>query len=110
MATLPDLITLKLANNEISSLAPLTRKTTEDGIVRWASLEELDLSYNRIAEVEEISCPRLRVLNLGWNEIRRLEGLESSEQLEELNLCNNQIGDCSKLRGLRRLRRLFLVR
>jgi len=78
-------------------------------MVRWASLEELDLSYNRIAEVEEVRCPKLRVLNLGWNEIRRIEGIEGSEMLEELNLCNNQISDCSKLRGLRRLRRLFAV-
>jgi Leucine-rich repeat (LRR) protein len=106
---LPDLIALKLANNEIASLAPLAKKATEEGSVRWASLEELDLSYNRIVDVEEVSCPKLRVLNLGWNDIRRIEGIENSEFLEELNLCNNQIGDCSKLRGLRRLRRLFIV-
>ena len=116
MALLPNLIHLKLNNNEIVSLQALSKKNSapvgdEGGQlqIRWPSLEILDLSYNKVTEIDELNCPKLKNLNLGWNEVRKIESLEGAENLEILNLCNNQISDFSKIKGLKILRELYLV-
>lgn len=61
MALLPNLKHLDLSNNEIVSLSSLSRKSTgedasSESSVRWPSLIELNLSYNKIVEVNEINC------------------------------------------------------
>ena len=54
--------------------------------------QELNLSFNSICRIENISPLRqLRVLNLAENRIRSIEGLEQLKLLEFLDLSGNQI-------------------
>lgn len=53
---------------------------------------ELNLSYNAIARIENLSAVRqLRVLNLAENKIGVIEGLEALAHLEVLDLTGNHI-------------------
>lgn len=114
MSHLPDLISLNASNNQISWIFPPSKKKVEESSgdqieTKWKSLTVLDLSFNRIIELEDFRFPVLRELNLSSNEIRKIENVEGAENLEILKLNNNQIVDVSKIKGVRKLRELYLV-
>ncbi len=113
MSGLPDLITLNLSNNAIGTIHQNSKKRDEasadNSEVKWRSLVFLDLSFNKITEIEDLKFPKLKELNLANNDIRRVESVESAEQLEVMNLANNQVADGSKIKGLRNLHTLNLV-
>lgn len=114
MSGLPDLLSLSLANNCITSLSPISKRKddppADNPEVKWRSLVFLDLSNNKITEVDDPKFPKLKELNLNNNEIRRVDNLEGLEALEVLFLGGNQLVDASKIRGLRSLRNLQLVK
>ena len=110
---MPDLLSLNLANNCITNLSVIAKRKddlqTDNAEVKWRSLVFLDLSNNKITDVDDPRFPKLKELNLNNNEIRRVDNLEALEALEVLFLGHNQITDSSKIRGLRTLRNLQLV-
>ena len=71
------------------------------------NLRDLDLSYNQIIEIKGLeNLKALRSLDLSLNQIREISGLENLRKLGTLELYHNQIAD---LRGLEHLSELFFV-
>jgi Leucine-rich repeat (LRR) protein len=64
---------------------------------RFAGLETLVLSYNKIAEIKELYLPNLNYLDLSNNGISKIENLNACINLRYLHLCDNQI---EKIEGL----------
>ncbi|AKV64918.1 Leucine Rich Repeat (LRR)-containing protein [Porphyromonas gingivalis] len=70
-------------------------------LIDFPALKKLDLSYNQISKLEGLErLTSLTKLRLRSNQIRKLEGLDSLTSLTKLSLSDNQI---SKLEGLERL-------
>ena len=67
-AGLSDLKILNLHGNQLSSVGPETFSGAN------ANLEYLDLGFNAVGEVGEISFPALKYLNLEKNKLRSVEG------------------------------------
>lgn len=89
-AHFPDLITLKLKGNCLYNLSVFSKKNNEENEeIRWKSLKYLDLSENKVSEINSLNCPLLKHLNLQANEIKKLESFEGLENLETLNLAHN---------------------
>lgn len=113
MSTLPELISLNLSNNFIINIVTPAKKghdpqnDSEDG--KWKSLVYLDLSFNKIYEVDDLRFSMLKELNLNNNEVKKIENLENCENLEILKLSNNLIVDFSKFKAAKTLKQLFLV-
>ncbi|KAH8117697.1 L domain-like protein [Phellopilus nigrolimitatus] len=120
---LTELVELDLYDNKV--------KNTGSGLDACTKLNVLDLSFNllraipeclehfqslrtvyfvqnRISKIDGLSSlgASLRSLELGGNRIRRIENLESLENLEELWLGKNKI---SKFEGLQNLRHLKIL-
>jgi len=75
----------------------------------FKNLQELDLGYNQIAKIERINTlKQLRKLTLEYNKIKKIEGLEGLYQLEELNLYGNHITKIEGLEDLNQLKKLDL--
>ena len=84
----PNLKTLRLENNQISSLENISTLT---------GLTSLDLSGNRIENIDEIgSCIELYSLNLKDNLVKNLNGI-SGLCLVTLDVSNNRLTDISAL-------------
>ena len=72
-------------------------------------LKHLNLYYNNIDKIEGLENKiNLTTLNLGYNNVTTIEGLESLINLEELYLNNNHIKDITPLSKNNSLRRLNL--
>eukprot|EP01083_Nonionella_stella_P278346 946576_1 len=70
-------------------------------------LEWLDLSFNNIVEIEGLeTLVNLRDLSLAHNEIECARGLDSLANLEVLSLAANRISDLEDVKALRRFRKL----
>ena len=64
----------------------------------FPNLKILDLSYNELSKIEGLdSLKKLEILNLQNNQIRKIEGLDYLQQLKKLYLTRNCIG---RLEGL----------
>jgi len=113
VSSLPDLISLNLSNNCIINIVSPAKKghdpQIDSGDLKWKSLVYLDLSFNKITDVDELRFPQLKELNLNNNEVKKIENLENCENLENLKLSNNLIADLSKFRGTKNLKKLYLV-
>lgn len=72
--------------------------------------EHLALSTNSIDRINvSLALPRLRILSLGRNTIKRVEKLEAvASTLEELWLSYNQIASLDGMEGLHKLTTLYL--
>ena len=76
-------------------------KTIDGNIEKDEGLKELNLSYNKIAKIENLN-EGLQILNLGDNEIAKIENL--NEGLQELYLSYNKIAKIENLNeGLQEL-------
>ena len=64
----------------------------DSGLLDFFSLEELDLSHNKIEEVDFIA-PNLRILNLSANFVQSIKSNLRSESLIHLGLADNPIDD-----------------
>ncbi|MGB5926057.1 MAG: leucine-rich repeat domain-containing protein [Dehalococcoidia bacterium] len=95
------LITLLLADNQISDISPLANLT---------SLTELTFADNQISDISPLaSLTNLTVLELNSNQISDISPLASLTNLTEwLGLGNNQISDISPLANLTSLTGLAL--
>ena len=71
------------------------------------SLQKLNLSFNKITTIQGLdNVTKLRVLNLYGNQITTTQGLEKLTNLQELNLGKNQI---TKIEGLEKLTDLKIL-
>lgn len=113
MSTLPHLQYLNVSNNALITLQASSKKreetTSDTSETKWKSLTYLDISYNKLTEIEVMNFPKLLVLNVNNNEIRKIENLEGVDSLEVLKASNNQIVEIGKLHGLPKLKELYLV-
>jgi hypothetical protein len=77
------------------SLAGLGLKTLPPGIAELDTLEELDLSDNKLAHVPAwlATLPRLRKLNLAHNRIKSLEPLYAAPWIQEIICDGNPLAD-----------------
>lgn len=74
-----------------------------------ANVEQLSLSTNQIEKISNLQgMPKLRILSLGRNNIKKIEGLEAvSETLEELWISYNQIERLNGIECCKKLRVLY---
>ncbi|MCE8189931.1 leucine-rich repeat protein [Porphyromonas gingivalis] len=78
-------------------------------LVDFSSLRILDLSYNEISKLEGLDClTSLTELHLSGNQVRKLEGLDYLVSLKELYLSSNQICKLEGLDHLVSLKELYL--
>ncbi len=90
---------LDISYNKIKSMEPVAQVSETVG--------ELYLAANRIGEIESLSAlPRLTLLELGSNRIRKMHNLERLTGLTELWLGRNKIEAIEGLAALTKLRRL----
>ncbi|WP_196889012.1 leucine-rich repeat domain-containing protein [Aureivirga sp. CE67] len=84
-------------------------KTINDLNLTDYSVTELDLSYQEIDLMDGIEkFEKLISLKLEGNKINRIQGLESLVDLQELNLIHNEISEISSLSSLNNLNVLVL--
>ncbi|XP_064589953.1 leucine-rich repeat and guanylate kinase domain-containing protein [Zonotrichia leucophrys gambelii] len=67
------------------------------GLERCHSLTQLGLSHNRLAAVRGLHNLPVRLLDLSFNQIEKVDGLKSLKKLQRVNLSNNKI---NSLQGL----------
>ena len=70
---------------------------------KLVNLNTLILSFNEIEQIEGLPADSksLKRLDLNHNFIRRIEGLEGKNSLQNLNLTNNWISDINQIEHLR---------
>jgi Leucine-rich repeat (LRR) protein len=92
----PNLIDLDLSNNSITYIVHL-----QDCI----SLENLNLSHNRIRILSNLerTVGKIHNLNVSFNEIESIDGIDKIYSLESINLSNNFINDMNEVQYLSRL-------
>lgn len=97
---LPIVKTMRLSQNQLRSIEPLKA---------CASLQELDLSFNRIDSVAGANwiLPQVISLDLSHNALRSTAGLEKLFALEVLNLSHNAIESISEVGYLVSLPNLY---
>ncbi|GMM36742.1 hypothetical protein DASC09_040670 [Saccharomycopsis crataegensis] len=72
-------------------------------------LERLDLGWNEISKIENVNChKKLKYFALDHNQITKMEQLDGLENLEELNLAENNITKVENLESLKSLKSLNL--
>ncbi|KAK2960594.1 putative Dynein regulatory complex subunit 3 [Blattamonas nauphoetae] len=95
------LTVLKLDNNNIAKIDNLTTLVT---------LEELDLSFNKITEIPKQggleTLTNLRELSLFANQIKDISPLSKNTSLQMLSVGNNDIEELETIKPLRSLRNL----
>ena len=100
-AAAPSLEELYLAANRLERMAP--------GLARCTMLRVLDLGGNRIRAIEGMTAlTSLTDLWLGKNRIVRMEGLEALNCLRRLDLQSNRLTAIAGLSALAGLRELYL--
>ncbi|KPA79056.1 hypothetical protein ABB37_05589 [Leptomonas pyrrhocoris] len=101
LAYFPNLVTIKLMNIGLESMADLAPLT---------HVEELWLSDNNIRAIEGLGkMAKLRRLFLQGNCITSMEGLPPLRHLRELWLARNQLQSLTHLTPLRKLRTLYVA-
>lgn len=76
-----------------------------------ATLRKIDLSMNHLRRIEGLeTLQNLRELIIANNELENMDGLAKLHNLRSLNLDGNKIRSLRGLRGLRKLERLSLAR
>ena len=114
-----NLVSLDLADNDISDLTPLTIATSTDTIDAGAphgprNLEYLSLDNNQITDLSPLDLmTNLRVLSIDYNPISSLAPLSSLGLLSDLSVDDNtgaiKISDLSPLQTLVNLQALSLA-
>ena len=95
-----NLWTLRLSNNRISDLTPLS------GL---AELRSLDLDHNIVEDLRPLSgLEAIRTLRLSGNDIAELSAISDLTALIDLGLSNNKVNDLTPLSGLVDLTQLSL--
>ncbi len=84
-----------------------------DHLVSLPNLQTLDLSFNRLIEINNFWVPgnnldKLRTLNLAKNMIRQIKNLDKLSSLEHLDLSDNKVIELSGLEKLLNLKTLNL--
>ncbi len=97
---------------DIISLESLVIRGTDElyevrGLERLTSLKHLDLTFNVINSIEDISVnEHIQSLNLKAGKIDKISGLDKFSDLVELKLASNSIVKIQGLDNLKQLRRL----
>lgn len=97
------LLTLNLAKNQIEDVNMLANDEA------FPRLEVLNLSGNRIKKLGSVYLRKLKRLNLSHNLIEDISDFDGSKTLEVLELRSNRIKDVSTLSHLPKLRELYLA-
>ncbi|XP_051912291.1 leucine-rich repeat-containing protein 23-like [Hippocampus zosterae] len=100
LGKLPSVAWLNLSKNQLPSLAEF-----EQG---FESVQNLNLSGNKLKELPALALPALRRLSLTENEIRSAEGFKGHPGLELLELRKNQLRKCKGLGAMPALKELYL--
>lgn len=80
-----------------------------DGLEHFTSLQELDLAWNNIEDIEALgSLTDLETVRLHYNDITDVSPLAALDSLQLLGLNSNNVADVSHLGGLTGLTELFL--
>lgn len=109
MGYLRDPFGLKKAYIDSNRTSEIKELGNQKKVMKFVNLEELDLSYNEIHEIEGLeNLTELRSLWLNSNEIREIKGLETLTKLKFLNLDNNNISKIEDLDNLVALKELNL--
>jgi len=91
---------LSLSNNKISNIENLDN----------LPLLRLSIKGNRITEIENLETLLvLHELDLSWNQIKSLAGLEDHDLLHTINLENNLVDDMKEIQHLTRLSNLRIL-
>jgi Leucine-rich repeat (LRR) protein len=100
--SLPSLRALTLSRNQIPAL--------EFGNNTYPCLQVLDLSYNRLKNLQNISTlSSLKALNVNGNKISTLEGIQSCTALTKLLATDNSLASIQDLKVLSALPRLSIL-
>ena len=77
-----ELITLNISYNLIVDISGLTKNAP--------NLEELNVSHNKIEEIDvRDNCP-LKLFNCSFNKIKRILGLQRLFNVQQINICHNE--------------------
>ncbi len=99
---IPYLLKLNASTNLINSLKAFKDPAT------LTFLQVLDLSRNGITKFSAIQLPKLRKLNLSYNQIDSCEEFEGHPNLELLELRKNKLTNCNGLTNMLSLTELYL--
>lgn len=75
---------------------------------KLGELLELNLSFNLLWSIDNLWCPKLRILKLDSNRIETLEGIENLKCLVQLSLSHNRIESMWEMPYLAELKELDL--
>ena len=94
---LPELIDLNLSNNSFIELFPKKTKNNEKYNFNISNLIYLDISYNQIANINGIQYfNKLKKLNLKENSICKIDSLDKINELYYINISYNKLRSCDK--------------
>lgn len=109
MGKFPNLVSLNLSKNNITTLKALNiKEPTEDEPEQFKCLQVLNLSENKIGELGPIKVASLRSLNLRENRIEKTENFEGHQKLVSLDLSKNRIPNLKGIREMPALTTLYL--
>jgi internalin A len=97
------LISLNLAKNQIEDINILANDEA------FPRLEVLNLSGNKIRKLSAVYIKKIKRLNLNHNQIDDISEFDGNKTLEVLELRSNRIKDVSTLSHLPRLKELYLA-
>lgn len=99
----PNVLSLNLSHNQL---------TTDICLLGLHQIVKLDFSYNRLSQWTDEALQNLQVLNLAYNHIESVVGMERLQALKTLHLEHNRLDDLYKvasgLAGLSHLSNLHL--
>ncbi len=101
---------IELEQNEKTGILSLSGHGLTEipiGIAEMTWLKELDLSYNPLTKIQGLEkLKSLTILELIFTQITKIEGLDQLTQLKKLYLSKNQL---TKIEGLEKLKQLRVI-
>ena len=94
---LPELVDLNLSSNSFVDLFPKKSKNNEKNNLNISNLLYLDISYNQISNINGIQYfTKLKKLNIKENSISKIDSLDKMDELYFINISYNKLRSCDK--------------
>ena len=98
LAKCPNLLSAKLENNKVESLASYTDAIKAD---KMENLQLLSFKGNQLTELQSLELPMLMYLNLDGNNLTSLAGtLDACKKLTKLEVRENKLTTTAGIEGL----------